>query len=103
MKKYLKVSGLAFFVLFAGHAAAQQETKGETLHRGELSVENLEFPVVSPTCAFDQLDIGQLFGIAFGRTPAANPRAGVAALILLTQQFPPEAVRLFLVGVLCEL
>lgn len=85
-------------------AARAQNLQGSTLNTASSSgtlaaaTSATMFPVISPTCPYDQMALFQLLSIA----QSANPTAYNAALfLLLSGAFTPDAVRNALVTQLC--
>ena len=103
MKTYIFTASFFFLSLFG--VANGQGLQGGTLNSNDgsptVSASSLVFPVVSPTCPYDQFTLNQLLGVAFSSPSTFN--IGIAASSLLNQGFSANAGRLFMVGELCEI
>ncbi|NJM38466.1 MAG: hypothetical protein HC845_11735 [Akkermansiaceae bacterium] len=104
LKQHL-ASVLGALVAIFPLAAKAQNLQGSTLNTVSVSSEqptlaatSTAFPVISPTCPYDQMTLFQLLAIA----QSANPTAYNAALfLLLSGAFTADAVRNALVTQLC--
>jgi hypothetical protein len=106
--RFSNFSALALGALLAiaPVAAKAQDLQGSTLNtvstssrQPRLAAGAAMFPVISPTCPYDQLTLSQLLNIA----QATNPSLfATARSLLLTRALTPAAVRNLLVTQLCE-
>jgi|GEM_PF-5402162 len=97
-KNFIKF--LFLCLAFSGNAQSQG-LHGVTLNGNpHPSNGNLLFPVISPTCEYDQFTFQQLLNVAFSGPSTFN--SGIVALGLVNQGFSESAARNFLVTVLCN-